>query len=102
VLPGGVLKSIVDQGDAKVFGWKGASVETEEARDVALDQHGSVEEEDLGFILVAVQPRSVREDLKDIRDGAGFSDSGATHQEGVVNKLVVRDRRGNAMQGKTC
>jgi hypothetical protein len=56
VLPRGVLERVVDQGDAKVFGWKGASVETKEARDVVLDRNGSVKEEDLGFILVAVQP----------------------------------------------
>jgi hypothetical protein len=55
VFPGGVPEGIVDQGDAKVFGQKGASVETEEARDMALDRKWGVEEKDLGFILVAVQ-----------------------------------------------
>ena len=55
MFPGGVLEGIVDQEDAKVFGWKGSSIETEEAGDVALDWKGNVEEKDLGFILVAVQ-----------------------------------------------
>jgi hypothetical protein len=55
VLPGGIPRVFVDQGDAKVFGWKGASVETEETRDMVLDRRRGVEEKDLGFILVAVQ-----------------------------------------------
>ena len=55
MLPGGILDGIVDQGDAKVFGWKGASVETEEAIDMSLDRRRGIEEKYLGFILVAVQ-----------------------------------------------
>ena len=55
MLSRGFLERIVDQGDAKVFGRKGASVETKEARDMMLDWRRGVEKEDLGFILVAVQ-----------------------------------------------
>jgi hypothetical protein len=40
--------------------------------------------------------------LKDIQEGVGFPDHGAAHQEGFINKLVVQDRRGDTMQGKTC
>jgi hypothetical protein len=54
VLPGGVPEGIVDQEDAKLFGWKGASVETEEAIDMALDRRRGIEEKYLGFILIAV------------------------------------------------
>jgi len=55
VFPRGISEGIVSQGNAKVFGWKGASVETKDIRDVALDLRGHIKEEDLGFILVAVQ-----------------------------------------------
>ena len=55
MFPGGIPEGIVNQGDAKVFGRKGASVETENVRDVALDRKGSIEEKDLGFVLVTVQ-----------------------------------------------
>ena len=54
MLRGGILEGVVDQGDAKVFGWKGA-IETEDTRDMVLDRRNGVEEKDLGFILVAVQ-----------------------------------------------
>ena len=59
MLPRGVLECVVNQGDAKVFGWKGDSVETQDIRDMALNQRGHIEEEDLGFILVEIQPQSV-------------------------------------------
>ena len=55
MLLGGVPKRVVNQHNAKVFGRKGASVETENVRDVALDRKGSIEEKDLGFVLVTVQ-----------------------------------------------
>ena len=48
-------ESSIYQWDAEVFGWKGASVETKDIRDVALDLRGHIKEEDLGFILVTVQ-----------------------------------------------
>ena len=54
MFPGGISEGIVNQGNAKVFGRKGASVETKDIRDVALDLMGHIEKKDLGFILVAV------------------------------------------------
>ena len=55
MFPGAISEGIVNQGNAKVFGWKGASVETKDSRDVALDLRGRIEKEDLGLFLVAVQ-----------------------------------------------
>ena len=49
------MEGIVDQGDAKVFGWKGASVESQDIQDVALNRRGNIEEKYLGLILVAIQ-----------------------------------------------
>ena len=54
MFPGGIPEGIVNQGDAKVFGGKGASVETLDTRDMALDRRRHVEEKYLGFILVVV------------------------------------------------
>ena len=55
MFPRGVSEGIINQGDAKVFGWKGASVETQDIRDMALNQRGRIEEEDLGLVFVTIQ-----------------------------------------------
>jgi hypothetical protein len=52
--PRTVSKGIVQQGDAKVFGWKGASGETKDFRDMALNRDRGIEEENMGFVFVKV------------------------------------------------
>ena len=55
MFPRGVPEGIFNQGNAKVFGWKGASIETKDFRNVALDLRGGIKKEDLGLIIVAFQ-----------------------------------------------
>ena len=79
MLPRRVTKRIVNQGDAQIFGRKGASSETKDIGYVALDRRGGVEEEDLGFSLIAVQARGLCEGGEKILDSKGLSGGGAAH-----------------------
>ena len=55
MLPRGIAKSIVYQRDAQIFGRKGAPSKAKDIGDVKLDGRRGVEEEDLGFLLIAFQ-----------------------------------------------
>jgi len=56
---------------------------------MSLDWRGRIEEEDEGFVLVAVKTRGVREILEDLKNGVCFSDRWSTHQECVIHELTM-------------
>jgi hypothetical protein len=49
-----ISESFVYKGNAKVFGWKGATREAQDISNMKLDRERGVKEEDLGFISVNV------------------------------------------------
>jgi hypothetical protein len=55
MFPRGVPEGIVNQGDAKVFGWKGASVETKISEIWRWIGGGVLKKKIWDFLLVAVQ-----------------------------------------------
>ena len=79
MFPKGVFEGVINQGDAKVFGRKGASVETQDIRDMELNRRGNIEEEYLGLIIVTIQSRGFREGLEDREEGVSFACCRGTH-----------------------
>ena len=79
MFPRGILEGIVNQGNAKVFGQKGASVETKEFSNVELNRRRRVEEKYLGLFLVTFQPRGICEGVENVKKSIDFADSGGAH-----------------------
>jgi hypothetical protein len=93
--------SIFDERDIEVFGWKGGHFEAQKPRIMELDRTGCVKKEDLRLIKVNRGVRGFTKVMKDDLKFKRFSNSGGTHHEGIIYKLVMGERGVNSMQGKS-
>jgi hypothetical protein len=67
---------------------------------VKLDWKRGVKKEELRFVLIDIHPRGITKGLEKIMYVVGFTNSGGSHHQGIIYKLVVGNGRFDAMKGE--